>query len=279
MSGKQVFPLKIGKIRKRNMRIEDLLKLAYRYAHDKKNKKAIKTYLIALDVNFLFAINLYYVWHVLIKSGKFKAKFWCNLGVKAEAVGFYDFAIQAHMKAIERDPLFHKSWESLGSLYEFKNNYDKAAECYEKALEIDSNCIFVLRHLGNVYFISQKYHLALKTFYRLIKIYNHTTAINDSQKILTLYYLCVSYRNIGEFNKAINACMKVLEINPKSTLAWNHIAIIHERAGKFYEALKAYKNGLEIDPDNILLIRGFKKLLIKLVLLILFYTKCLICSY
>ncbi len=67
-------------------------------------------------------------------------------------------------------------------------------------------------------------------------------------------------RNSKKYEEAIKAFDKVIEINPKNSLAWDDKGDLLERLGKYNEAMKVYDKAIEIYPQDPLIRNKKEKL-------------------
>lgn len=78
-------------------------------------------------------------------------------------------------------------------------------------------------------------------FYRL--------ATQKKEKFFEAYLgLSIAYRELGEYDKAHNAILKVLEIKPDYYQVYYNLGLIFEKQGKNSKALATYKEFLEKVP-------------------------------
>lgn len=87
---------------------------------------------------------------------------------------------------------------------------------------------------------------------------NHTTAIDYYEKALKIDpkfafawdNLGISYRKIGEYDKALNAYQKSLEIDSNGITPLQNIAVVYQFKKEFTKAIDTYKKIAAIDKKN-----------------------------
>jgi tetratricopeptide (TPR) repeat protein len=74
-------------------------------------------------------------------------------------------------------------------------------------------------------------------------------AAEKKEKFFEAYLgLSIAYRELGEYDKARNAILKVLEIKPDYYQVYYNLGLILEKQHKYAEALDAYEKFLEKVP-------------------------------
>ncbi len=64
------------------------------------------------------------------------------------------------------------------------------------------------------------------------------------------YALGIAYGNKGEYNNAIEAYQKAVEINPKNDDPYNNMGIAYDEKGDYNNAMEAYQKVVEINPKD-----------------------------
>lgn len=172
---------------------------------------------------------------------------------KDERKKLFDIAFRLHSsgKVEEAKVLYEKILNyypedaeilNLKGLCELKlKNYDNAENLIKKAISIKKEQFF-FESLSKVYFEQKKYKEELET-------------LTDGEKLFGLnydfaYFLGLSNKNCGNFEKAEEYYLKALEFNQKSLDLYNNLAILYLLLNKFEEAKECYEKSLEIEPDN-----------------------------
>jgi len=58
--------------------------------------------------------------------------------------------------------------------------------------------------------------------------------------------------NLNQYEEALNAFKKAIELDQKFSLYWNNIGLALAELGRFQEAVEAYDKAIELDPRLIL---------------------------
>jgi adenylate cyclase len=130
----------------------------------------------------------------------------------------------------------------LGWNYLFKRQYDEAIKKGERAIELNPNGAEAHAHLGFFCIFTEKTELAIKLLKRAFRL----------NPIPPTYYydlLAIAYRNIGEYEKAIELCTKGLSGNPDNLSVTLTLTITYSLLNRTEEAQKAAEEVLRIDPN------------------------------
>ena len=156
-------------------------------------------------------------------------------------------AIRAFKKSLALDPENVPNRNYLGYLYEKLGFYSRAAVEFERALEVNPKDLYALVHLGLCY--RQLGRLDEAEVILLTAAELDPECKNpDSQNLYN--YLGLVYQDKGEYEKAIQAYRKSIQINPEDTWAHNQLGSLFEELGRLYEAQVEYLETLKYDPQN-----------------------------
>jgi tetratricopeptide (TPR) repeat protein len=186
-------------------------------------------------------------------------------------------AATALQKAVSLDPGRADAFLDLGTAYEESRDYPRAAEAYEQyvALKPENPWTGHLR-LGicrlelnqpeaAVAALSEALKLQpndVKTNFSLADAYIRTKNLDKAEatyKTLvglnpegaTTYYgkIIQIYDEAGQYEKAIEAARKIIEMNPKNELAVFNLGIMFLKLQRSDEAVQAFRNALALKPD------------------------------
>jgi len=150
-------------------------------------------------------------------------------------------AFELAQKAISLDNSNAAAHGTLGEIYMMKKQYDKAiAEC-ERAVSLDFNSAENIFWLGLVLNYAGRAEEAIPYLQNAIRL-------NPLPPALYFVQLAVSYRDSGQYEKAIEACKKALQREPNTQFAYIHMAISYIRLGLEEEARAAAAEILRINP-------------------------------
>ncbi|WP_322289836.1 hypothetical protein [Aquimarina sp. 2201CG5-10] len=159
----------------------------------------------------------------------------------------YFKTIEASLKAIQLDPLNVVAYNNLGVSYNMLLMYSKAKVVLEKALEINPNFQLAINNLNvskegvqkrEGQLLTEKEYLTLS--YNYFQNKDFLSCIKASEELLlknpgsvsAYNNICSSYNNLGEWEKAIKACEKALQINQNFDLAKNNLKWAQEKLKK-----------------------------------------------
>jgi tetratricopeptide (TPR) repeat protein len=86
-------------------------------------------------------------------------------------------------------------------------------------------------------------------FEKAIEAYKKAIEINPDSD-MAYSNMGSAYAGLKKFEEAIEACKKAIEIDPDSDGAHHNIGLAYYNLGKFERAIEAYKKAIEIKPDS-----------------------------
>jgi adenylate cyclase len=150
-------------------------------------------------------------------------------------------AFELAQKAISLDNSNATAHGILGNVYMMKRQYDKAiAEC-ERAISLDPNSAENIYQLGMVLNYAARAEEAIPYLQDAIRL-------NPFPPALYFIMLALSYRDSGQYEKAIEASKKALQREPNTHFAYIHMAVSYIRLGQEKEARAAAAEILRINP-------------------------------
>jgi adenylate cyclase len=150
-------------------------------------------------------------------------------------------AFELAQKAISLDDSNAAAHGTLGQIYVMKRQYDKAiAEC-ERAVSLDPNSAENIFRLGFVLNYAGRAEEAIPYLQNAIRL-------NPLPTATYFVILAISYRDSGQYEKAIEACKKALQREPNTQFAYIHMAVSYIRLGREEEARASAAEILRINP-------------------------------
>jgi Flp pilus assembly protein TadD len=64
------------------------------------------------------------------------------------------------------------------------------------------------------------------------------------------YYLGIAYHELGHFESAVQSFMKVLDIDPKNSNAYNRLGLAYYFIGKKTDAFNAFQKSIEFNANH-----------------------------
>jgi tetratricopeptide (TPR) repeat protein len=124
---------------------------------------------------------------------------------------------------------------------EYKIRYEKAKQKYLSKQEESKKKAEELKEKGNQLLGSQKFDEA-------IEMYNQAIALYPS----AVYHcnLAAAYTQITQDDKAIEHCLKALDLDPNYAKAYGRLAGCYYNTGKYREALSSFQIASKKDPTN-----------------------------
>ena len=150
-------------------------------------------------------------------------------------------AFELAQKAISLDDSNAAAYCVLANVYAMKKQYDKAiAEC-ERAVSLDPNSAENIMRSGMVLNWAGRAEEAIPYLQNAIRL-------NPLPPAIYFVQLANSYRDLGQYEKAIEACKKALQREPNTQFAYIHMAVSYIRLGQEKEARAAAAEILRINP-------------------------------
>ena len=150
-------------------------------------------------------------------------------------------ALELAQKAISLDDSNAAAYSVLGEIYMMKRQYDKAiAEC-ERAVSLDPNSAEIIYRLGMVLNYAARAEEAIPYLQNAIRF-------NPLPPAMYFVQLAISYRDSGQYEKAIETSKKALQREPNTQFAYIHMAVSYIRLGLDKEARAAAAEILRINP-------------------------------
>jgi tetratricopeptide (TPR) repeat protein len=120
--------------------------------------------------------------------------------------------------------------------------FDKAAEASKKALDMDPNSLEVRRARGIVLLNTQNLEQAISEFEAAL-------AINKNIADLHLY-MGVTYKAMGDYDKAQEALLASYALNPNDTIALTELSRAYFADGRYAQAAQYAEEAVAVNPAN-----------------------------
>ena len=198
-----------------------------------------------------------------------------DLGIIYLNKRLFDYAEEEFKTAIELAPDDFEILFEYGNFYYSLSKNNKAEKYYLKALEIDPKNVLVLTFLGLNKLIMNQLPEAKEYIMKAVEIEpNHEyvqfcvgrilfacgefedakryliSAVAQNPDIETQNTLALTYKNLGDYNQAINIFKNIDSKSPKSISVLMEIARCYECLGENDNALEYLDKIVEIFPDN-----------------------------
>jgi tetratricopeptide (TPR) repeat protein len=139
----------------------------------------------------------------------------------------------------------------LGITLELLGDYDGAVKCFETGVKIKPYSEEPWHWLDQIHRSHGQENAAERATKKVIKLGEGKTEVNPEDAI-TLSRMAISYANIGENEKALNAANKVMEIDPTDGVILYNCTCAYSCLGKKKEAFTCLKKALERGVVNML---------------------------
>ncbi|MBF0455635.1 MAG: tetratricopeptide repeat protein [Magnetococcales bacterium] len=163
---------------------------------------------------------------------------WAALGVTVGAIVFRaayrmgrEDEIRHHeQKERERESAFYYR----GLNYLLSDEQDKAIEEFVKVVRINSETVEIHLSLGNLFRSRGEVGRAIRIHQNIIARPNLSVA----NRTAALYALAEDYRQGGFVDRAVEACRRVLSVDPDHAKTLSSLLILHESEGRWDSALQ-----------------------------------------
>ncbi|MGD8534368.1 MAG: protein kinase [Candidatus Aminicenantes bacterium] len=148
-------------------------------------------------------------------------------GTRLYEEGQFEESIDVLKKALEKDPNFALAMITMVEVYKYLGLYNEQQKYFQKALKLLDRVSDRERYIILDFTIKSPSQ-RIKNYLKLLKLYP-----NDEEGYL---FIASIYRDLEEWDQAINWLKKTLKINSKSQLAYKNLAFIHMAKGEYEEA-------------------------------------------
>jgi tetratricopeptide (TPR) repeat protein len=173
------------------------------------------------------------------------------MGKKYNDSSSFELAIKMYDKAIMYDSAFalayarraiSRSWAYFTGSLTDQSNIEKCKEDIDKALKIDPKLAEAQNAYGFYYcYCKNEYQKALVCFKRALDL--------DPGNWLSIYYLAIVYRRIGEWTKSQILLTKVLKYNPQDALILTNIGTSYNYLRNYDSALIYHDMAIKFMPN------------------------------
>ena len=159
----------------------------------------------------------------------------------------YDKAESACVQALMLDPTRTEVHVSLGSLFRHHGDFQRAEEEQRKALISDPKSIEAMIELGLTLAQQGRIREAESVLLKAEGLQPDHWRIQNA--------LFSFYRNSDDqadrYELAVKHAMRVVELTPKSSTAWNNLGSAYHSLGQFEAADSAWDSALELEPTRV----------------------------
>lgn len=195
--------------------------------------------------NLLFFFTLFTVSAAFAQPFSAKSFYWTGLDQKNK--NMFPEAVASFKKAISIDNKFDSAYLEIGSIFARTTTPDSAIWYFNKAISINPSMVPALLALGNFYRdVRPNYDSALVCYQAALK--------TDSLNKVTYYSIAWCYNAKTEYEKAIPAAARALEIDNEYRPAYSELGHAVRRSGKFKEGIAQFKKNLSVSVVDVALL-------------------------
>jgi adenylate cyclase len=153
-------------------------------------------------------------------------------------------ALKLAQKVLAKDESHTDAHQLLGIIYTVKGEREKAIAEYEKAIDLDPNNSRSYKYLANTLTSEGRPQQAVA----LLKKSMRLSPLSQRNTGGCLWRLGRAYRNMGQYDEALSALKKALNIRPNDLPTHRELAITYIHLGREEEARAAAADILRISP-------------------------------
>jgi len=124
-----------------------------------------------------------------------------------------------------------------------EKRYEDSIKYYTMAIDAGDDHQVVYYNRGLSYFHTHKYENAISDFTKAKEI-----AQDDDLKYY--YWRCLAYQAIGDYNRAISDCARVIELVPSEKWAYGQRALLHWQKGDVNNVVADINESLRLDSED-----------------------------
>lgn len=183
-----------------------------------------------------------------ITTGSLEALRYYVEGEQFLAQGNFEASLRSLEKAVEKDPNYAMAYQVMAEDYTYLGDYDQHKIYLKKALALVDR-------------VSERDRHVIQGYAAMILDESPIPAINSYKKLIELYpqdeagyiYLGAVYRNLEEWDSAIEQYDKILKINSRSMIPYDNLAFIYTSQGRYEKAMDILQIGRQVFPSDPLL--------------------------
>lgn len=180
------------------------------------------------------------------KANKSRAISLYNEGNDALRARRFDQAIQSFKQSIELNPMEPRAYYSLGLAYQFRRRYNEALDSFRKAAQVDPSYIKAFYAQGVLLNRMGQLNEAVESFRKAISIQNA-----DADDLSKAYAgLGLAFYKQNNFDQAIGAYTKAVELYPRNDDAWYNLAKTYADKKDYKNSVDALRKATELEPRN-----------------------------
>ena len=177
-------------------------------------------------------------------SGDQNPRLYFRLGVLHFSAMRYAEAIGAFQEAVRLDSNYVDAWNNMGDCKNITGDYKGAIAAFGKVLQLAPNYELAINNMNDA---MQKYQLANGR--------DPNFSVEEENRLIDLSLQAYQKQ---DFVLAANYCKEVTKHNPANAVAWNNLGAAYNALQQYDEALVAIRKALEINPNFDLAINNLR---------------------
>ena len=177
-----------------------------------------------------------------LKQDKLKVQVlqYLEIGLKFQAEGKYDQAIENYIKAIEINPNDSRLHYNIGTAFQAKDDFEHAEKAYKKAIEVDP--------------ANEKAKSALEFLTKQANI----------KKAKELTTRALELQSSGNYQEAITTYLAAISIDGNDPALYYNLGTAYQAAKDFTGAQTQYQKAIDLDKNNAAYLNALKLVKVEL---------------
>ena len=180
-----------------------------------------------------------------ITTGSLEALRYYVEGERLITLRNFEAAVQSFLKAIEEDPNYALAHRALAESYDYLGDHEQHKNYLRKALALVDRVSERDRHVIQGYassLLDDSPLPAIQSYKKLVELY--------PQDETGYVYLGSVYRNLEEWDQAIEQYENILKINSRSMFYYDNLAFIRTSQGRYENAMDILQTARKLLPNE-----------------------------
>ncbi len=185
-------------------------------------------------------------WEEAVEVFPENVQFRITLGFKLFQSGRLEEAEELGRRIVDADDKSSGGFILLGSIAEKGNDFAKAVEHFERALELEPNNVQL--KIGLARLLAKENQLE-KALVICGKILDDETITGDPENAGVLSNVGILLIEMNRIDLALQVLLQASAMDESNPETWNYMGVVYYRENDFERALRAYRKAVELDPN------------------------------
>jgi len=161
----------------------------------------------------------------------------------------FEEAREQFQKVTELTPDNYRGYLNLGSVNYFTGNLNEARAMFEQSLELEET-FSAASNLGTLYYAEGRFTEAAKAYETALEMNDTHYFLWGNLAVAYYYAPGMRQKSFPAYERAIEAALVELDINPNDSDVMVSLAGYNARLGNKQKSLEYIRNALDLSPDN-----------------------------